>query len=211
MLIPPLLSEDIIENVFLSLKKNKGDEAILSIIKDFPIEEKIHILRFLSNNVEDQWIPHIFRVWCSLISADHRLNTETNRRALQEIGQWWDAFGVREGMTVQQYDELEQVLDRLGATSDGKDFFRWVALYPVGSEHGTIWDEDRRGAIVCLGKYAFSPETELFLARHLDDWNTIQVEVVHILAAAKSRLLARVAPWYMKNDDGLQPILEGFF
>jgi hypothetical protein len=211
MVIPPLLPESVVKNLFLLLKEKKGDEAILDMLKGFPLEEKIHILRFLSNKGEDEWIPHIFRVWRSLVPVNHRLNTETNRRALQEIGQWWDAFGVREGMTVQQYDELEQVLDRLGATSDGKDFFRWVALYPVGSEHGTIWDEDRRGAIVCLGKYAFSPETELFLARHLDDWNTIQVEVVYILAAAKSRLLARMAPWYMKNDDGLQPILEEFF
>lgn len=73
-----------------------------------------------------------------------------------------------------------------------------------------IWDEHRRGAIICLARYAYKRSTELFLARHLDDWNTIQVDVIELLAALKSRVFARLAPWYIQHDPSLQPILEAY-
>lgn len=180
-------------------------------MKDFSIEEKVHILRFIYNGASDDMVAHIHRIWRSIIPQDHPLNTHEHKKALNAIATWWDAFGCAEGMTPSDYDVLEQLLDTLGATPEGRDYFKWVALTPVinpGKEG--IWDEHRRGAIICLGKYAYSKETEVFLARHLDDWNTIQIEVVQILAAMKSRLLIKLAPWYMQNDDLLRPILNEY-
>lgn len=90
------------------------------------------------------------------------------------------------------------------------EFFKWVALSPSVPEQNKIWDEYRRGAVICIGKYCMGKERELFLVRHLDDWNTIQIEVVQMLAAMKSRLLAQVAPWYIEHDDLLKPIIEEY-
>jgi hypothetical protein len=73
-----------------------------------------------------------------------------------------------------------------------------------------IWDEHRRGAIICLARYAYKRSTELFLARHLDDWNTIQRDVIELLAALRSRVFARLAPWYIQHDPSLKPILEAY-
>lgn len=211
MHIPPLLAKDTIKEVLPLIAKGAEEDIIVEKLKYFSLEEQIHILRFIYNKAKYEDTSLIYRVWRLLLPLDHSLNTEQNRRALYEIGRWWDAFGIREGMTTHDYDALEQSLDLLGATPDGKDFFKWVALYPVGIEHGNIWDEDRRGAIVCLGKYAYTKEIELFLARHLDDWNTIQMEVVYILSSKKSRLLGRLASWYLEHDDLLAPILRDFF
>ncbi len=214
MQISPLLPKDTVKHVcaLLTGKGKSRDAHILAALADFPLEEKIHVLRFLYNKLEgDDTIAYLYRIWRSLVPLNHPLNTEEHRSALYEIGQWWDAFGCREGMTLQSYDVLEHQLDRLGMTAEGRTYFTWVALYPVGIEEGLIWDEHRRGAIVCLGKYAYCKETEFFLARHLDDWSTIQIEAVLILAALKSRLLAKLAPWYLIHDDGLKPLLEEYF
>lgn len=212
MLISPLLQEEIVLGVSFLLERGSGESKIVDLLKDLPIEEAVHVLRFIYNKDLNIDIHLISTIWHTFIPRTHPLNTRENLRALNALGKWWDTFGSDEDISVQQYDAMELLLDTLGSSPEGKDYFKWVALYPVNQENNSnIWDEHRRGAIVCLGKYAYSKETELFLARHLDDWNTIQVEVVQILAAMKSRLLAKIAPWYLKNDDLLKEILEEYF
>lgn len=174
MLVSPMLPNAVVELVSSKLKNTKsGEHDIENLLEKVPIEEKVHILRFLYNRSSNDIADSIHGIWRTMIPQDHILNTSENRKALNAIGQWWDTFGYTEGMTVLEYDTLEQSLDAFGATPEGVDYFKWVALYPVDPRRGNIWDEDRRGAIICLGKYAYNKETEVFLARHLDDWSTI--------------------------------------
>lgn len=216
MLVSPLLSLELVKHVLLLAKRGDARDEILDVLSALVLEERIQILRFLDNHCEGKYSSALYEVWQSYISYDHVLNTKEHRRALHEIGQWWDAFGGAEDLTIQQYDELEALLDTLGNTPEGIEYFKWVALNAVGlyprrrEEQPPIWDEHRRGAIICLAKYAYSKEMELFLARHLDDWHTIQVEVIAILAALKSRLLPKLASWYIKDDSLLKPHLEEY-
>jgi hypothetical protein len=212
MLVSPMLSISLVESV-LSLLKNdeNADYAIEELLRGFPIEKKVHILRFIYQHSTENIVDSIQKVWRSIIPQDHELNTLENQKALNAIAIWWDAFGCIDGMTPSDYDVLEQSLDTIGITLEGRDYFKWVALSPViDPVKNGMWDENRRGAIVCLYKYAYNQEMEIFLARHLDDWNTIQVDVVQMLAAMKSRLLVKLAPWYIKNDDLLRPILQEY-
>lgn len=214
MLVSPLLSHNLVEQIHMLLKKGRSEKEILSSLEKLSPEEKIHILRWIYNRCElsQSEIEHVLTIWRSLVPGTHPFHSADHKKALYHVGQWWDAFGEKEGMTIKQYDELERLLDGLGYKEQGKEYFKWVALYPViNIDENDIWDEDRRGAIVCLGKYGCGKNIELFLARHLDDWSTIQIEVVQILAAMKSRLLAKLAPWYIENDTLLKPILEEFF
>ncbi len=213
MRVSPLLSTENVGRISTMFSNNMSEDIILDELKAFSIEEGVHILRFLHNKPEisETYTDRLYRVWRSIVPSHHDLDTPEHRKALYEIQRWWDVFALSEGMTSQRYDELEKVLDTLGATPEGKMYFRWVALSPVDSTHETLWDEDRRGAILCLGKYAYHHETEQFLARHLDDWHMIQVEVIHIFVAMRSRLFAKLAPWYMDNDIWLQPYLKEYF
>lgn len=220
MLTPPLLSEPLMKSIADLLKHGKTDE-IIELLKDLPVDAKIHYLRHLYHKSADKDIPCIYAIWQSFIPLDHILNTEQCRNALYEIGQWWHVFNEAEDRIHLEYDTLELVLEELGATAEGRAFFKWVALYPVGIEkwltphaprmaQWLIWDEHRRGAVICLARYAYNRSTELFLARHLDDWNTIQIDVIELLAALRSRVLARLAPWYIRHDTSLRPILEEY-
>lgn len=213
MQVSPLLPNLLVEQVAQLLRSENSEDGVIELLNPLPLEERIHILRFLywKNQID---ASHIYNVWEKFIPRDHPLNTRENRLMLNEIRNWWDAFGESYAMTGKDFDALEYALDMLGATVEGKEYFRWVALYPVGIEKAqskwAIWDDERRGAIICLAKYAYSWETELFLARHLDDWCVIQTEVAEILAVMKSRMLAKVSSWYIKHDDNLKPILEKY-
>ncbi|HLG63996.1 MAG TPA: hypothetical protein VKY19_18785 [Ktedonosporobacter sp.] len=214
MLVSPLLSADRVHRLSTLLSTSTSEETILDEFKDFSVEEQIHMLRFLYEraDISRAYKDHLYRVWHFLLPPHHDLDTVENRNLLHEIQHWWDAFELREGMTTQQYDALEASLDALGATAEGKEYFKWVALSPVDlKQEGHVWDEDRRGAVICLGKYSHDQATELFLARHLDDTTVLQIEVVQILAARKSRLLARLAPWYLEHDIWLKPNLQEYF
>jgi hypothetical protein len=213
MLIPPLLKSDVVSVIAILLKSDKVKDEILDKLKDYSESEKIHILRFLFNKPEfsEREIAHLLQVWYAIIPPTHHLDNEENRQALYQIGQWWDTFGLAKGMTSLSYDKLEEVLDELGATPEGRDYFKWLALSPIDMHRKIIiWDEDRLGALISLGKYAYNRETEEFLARHLDDAHVIQLQVVRILVAMKSRLLVKLAPWYIRNDDLLRPILQEY-
>ncbi|HEU5229118.1 MAG TPA: hypothetical protein VFU49_14980 [Ktedonobacteraceae bacterium] len=210
----PLLSAESVHRLSTLLSTATSAETILDEFKNFSLEEKIHMLRFLNErpDISDPYIDHLYRVWHSLLPSHHDLDTVENRNLLHEIQRWWDAFELREGMTTQQYDDMEASLDALGATAEGKAYFKWVALSPVDLEQERhVWDEDRRGAVICLGKYGHDKATELFLARHLDDTAVLQIEVVQILAAIKSRLLARLSPWYLEHNIRLKPYLLEYF
>ena len=213
MIVSPLLSQPLVERVSLLLQQKGTKEKIIEVLEKLPREEKIHVLRFLYIHSSTENISCLYEVWGTYIPSTHVLNTKEHCRALHEIGSWWDTYRRAEDLSVKQYDELEAQLDALGNTAEGHEYFRWVALFPVslympGSAQTRIWDEHRRGSIVCLAKYAYSRETERFLARHLDDWNTIGLEVLEILAAMKSRLLPKLAPWYVKHDSLLKPLLK---
>jgi hypothetical protein len=211
MLIPPLLQSSIVENIAALLKSGDAENEIPSVLKKLSLIESSHTLRFLFNKPEfsDAEIAHLLQIWYTIVPPTHNLDTVENRKALYAIGQWWDTFGQTENFS---YDELECLLDALGASPEGKAYFEWVALSPTTMmQKKVIWDEDRRGAIVSLGKYAYCRENEVFLAHYLDDAHIIQIEVIRILAALKSRLLAKLAPWYIQNDDLLRPILQEYF
>lgn len=170
MHVSPLLLQGLVEQVYTLLHEDNPKEEIILLLAPFPLEEKVHVLRFLYwHQVGDSQL--ILDIWRTLIAKDHPFNTAENRLALNEIGQWWNAFRDSYAMRGRSYDELENHLDALGATAEGRAYFRWVALYPVGrdkeSKRWPVWDDERRGAIICLAKFAYSRETELFLARHL--------------------------------------------
>jgi hypothetical protein len=209
----PLLPSNIVEQVAELLKIENTKNEIIDLLNALPLEERIHILRFLYwNNICDA--SRIYDVWGAFIALDHPLNTKENRLMLNEISGWWDAFGKSHAMMEKDYDELERSLDMLGATPEGRDYFRWVALYPVGIEQRhhkwAVWDDERRGAIICLAKYAYSKDMECFLARHLDDWCLIQADVAEILVGMRSRVLAKVASWYLMHNEDLKPVLEKY-
>lgn len=214
MLVSPLLSAERVQQLSALLSASTPEETILDEFKECSVEEQIHMLRFLDErpDISEHYSDHLLRVWHHLLPSRHELDSVENRTLLHEIQHWWDAFELREGMTTQQYDAMEAALDALGATAEGKEYFKWVALSPVDlKQQGHVWDEDRRGALICLGKYSHDQATELFLARHLDDTAVLQIEVVQILAARKSRLLARLAPWYLEHDIWLKPDLLEYF
>lgn len=213
MNVSPLLPSNIVEQVAELLKRKNTKNEIVDLLNLLPLEERIHILRFLYwNNISDA--SRIYDVWGAFITRDHPLNTKENRLMLNEISRWWDAFSKSHAMARKDYDELERSLDVLGATSEGREYFRWVALYPVGIEQAqhkwAVWDDERRGAIICLAKYAYNKETELFMARHLDDWCLIQIDVAEILAGMRSRVLAKAASWYVMHNEGIRPVLKKY-
>jgi|GEM_PF-4089202 len=215
MLVPPLLSPSLLQSITSLIEKNQTD-GVMALLKNFPLEEKVHYLRYFYHQSPDEHVPCIFTVWQACMPLDHPLNTEQYRHALYTAGMWWDVFKEQDQRRNPAYDTLEGMLEALGATDEGREFFRWVTLYPVGIQKWLnlspsemlIWDEHRRGAIICLARYAYKRSTEFFLARHLDDWNTIQIDVIELLAALRSRVLARLAPWYIQHDPSLKPILE---
>ncbi len=210
MLTSPLLSAVLLQSLADLIKKGKTDEVVV-LLRDLPLEEKIHYLRYLYHKLADKDIPPVYAVWYSFLPREHVLNTEHQRNALYRAGQWWDAFDEIDGRSGSECDELEQVLEALGTTSVGREFLRWVALSPsVQVQEGKIGEEHRRGAIISLARYDYNRPTELFLARHLDDWTTIQVDVIEILAALKSRVLARLAPWYSQHDVTLREVLAEY-
>lgn len=214
MLVTPLLSHSVISHLDDLFKHQATEKTICNLLYDFSLEEQIHMLRFLYNksDISQSYVEDLYAVWKSLLPSNNQWNTQKNRDALLEIGQWWDTFGVANGKTVSYYNELEQALDTIGKTSEGVAFFKWVLLSPVWAMPVDLLDDHRRGAVVCLGKYASSePDIDLFLARHLDDQYTIQVEVISVLYARRSRLFGKLAPWYLANDEYLQPILMEYF
>lgn len=133
MHVSPLLLQGLVEQVYTLLHEDNPKEEIILLLAPFPLEEKVHVLRFLYwHQVGDSQL--ILDIWRTLIAKDHPFNTAENRLALNEIGQWWNAFRDSYAMRGRSYDELENHLDALGATAEGRAYFRWVALYPVGRD-----------------------------------------------------------------------------
>lgn len=207
MFVSPLLPTSLVEQIYSKIKGRADKDDILGMLQDQSLEEKIHILRFLLNKATDCDVKTLYAVWHTLISQNSEFNTPLYRNALDKIGKWWEAFESVTEKSKKEFDDLERSLDVLATTDEGKKFFEWVALSPAEPKYNGIWDEHRRGAIICIGKYYAGKEKEVFLVHHLDDWNTIQIEVVQILAAMKSRILVKVAPWYIEHDDILKPII----
>lgn len=116
MLVSPLLSEQLVKQIAGLFDAHSHTSKIIEALKGHTVEEKIHVLRFLYPHIQQDRVPGMYAVWRSLLLQNHILNTSENRRALSEIGGWWDTFRMTKGMTTQRYDELECLLDTIGPT-----------------------------------------------------------------------------------------------
>ena len=191
----PLLPQEKITRLITLLKIPEAtDNIILQLNEITSQEEQVHILRFLSfqNDLSDISYNTIMNIWRQKISSEHVLDTQNARIALEKQAIWWDLF--EEDKSEEYYNDLEDTLNKLGNTSEGVDYFRWIALHPPYFGMDRVSDEQRRGAIICIAKYAFfrnDGSSEIFIARHMDDWINIQTDVINILVATKARIFKK--------------------
>ncbi len=214
MQVSPLLPAQVVRSI-AGLLREPDVQPVLDHLAPLALEERVHILRFLAcRGLDNAAYVRLLNIWSTVLPSTHRLDTPDLRLALWRQSEWWDAFGLGHQMTVKEYDRLEALLDQVGCTAEGVDYFQWVALHPMYERVNAVWDEERRGAIISLARYAYiraEGSQERFLARHLDDWINVQTDVIDILVAMKSRLLAHIAPWYLQHDPDLRPFLEDCF
>lgn len=211
--VSPLLSEKLVYAVSEKLNSVRSDKRIQSYLDPLPLDQKIHVLRFLllRGELSDAQEARIYALWRKILPAQHVSDSETLREALWQQSKWWNAFGPQVPAEQGHVDALEAFLDKEGHRPESADYFLWVALHPPFVRLHGIWDEHRRGALTSIARYAYSrPEAsyELPIARHLDDWINMQTDALDILAAMKSSVLPRLAPWYKEHDSDLYPFLE---
>jgi hypothetical protein len=212
----PLIDVEIASFVKEAISGTLAISHIVDRLSALDISVSVQILRFFSYQVEvgQREREKIQDVWRKLLQADHPLDNPGLRQALDLQSEWWDAFGVKQSLDLEQYNISENLLEQVGHTIEGIGYFRWIALHPMYVRMDDVWDEERRGAIISLARYAYSRaegSNELFFARHLDDWSVLQADVIEILVAMKSRLLPKIAPWYMVRDPDIRSILSTYF
>ncbi len=201
----PLLERENMFNIVKALKA--GDESyIYDNIHELEIEKSIHILRFFEYKgfLNEKESSIIYNIWRRLLPIVHQYDSEEARHALLVMSQWWP-----ENIFPHNPDQANEFLNKLGIDAQGLSYFRWIALHPMTLMDG-VRDDYRRGAIICLGRYACM-QSENFLARHLDDWINIQIDVVYMLMACHSKLLLDIQTWYKENDVSLRDILSEYF
>ena len=212
--VSPLLDQSVISDL-----KNRLETHTLvdheQFFSQYSVEESIHMLRFIISRgyVSENARSEIDRIWRLLLTPNYPIDTEAYRRALFLLSQGWTPSLRAYNSQEPTMDEHEQLLDTLGQTDVGIDYFKWLAMHPMTLMDG-VRDDVRRGAIISLAKYAYhrsNGSCEMFMARHLDDWIIIQAEIVSILGIFRSRLLERLSVWYLKHDDTLRPILLDYF
>ena len=216
MLVSPLLSANLAADIMLMFQKGAGHSEIEQRLTGLPLEEQIHLLRliFFQFELTDEGDKNLLSLWEKLLSPNHPLNTKQIRDMLWAQSGWWDAFQRIEWKDTHKTDEMEKSLDTFGQKESYVEYFKWVTLHPPYCHIHEIWDEHRRGAITSLGRYAYhrnGKSLEVFLCRHLDDWINVQMDTIDILVAMKSRLFAKLGPWYMENDPYLRPFLKEYF
>ncbi len=215
MEISPLLVPEQVEVIAEALRTRGNEEWGQTILAPLPREVSLHMLRFLMlHGLPDEAHEQMLAIWRAILPQPPANDSVELREALWSQSAWWDAFGPHTPHELARIDQLEGLLNQIGTNTAGLEYFYWVAEHPPYSCMDDIWDEHRRGAIIALGRYGYSQNAarcEEFLVRHLDDWINVQTDALDILVATKSRLLARVAPWYMAHDPDVRPFLQTYF
>lgn len=214
--VSPLLNPALVDLVADGLRQGMAPDLIVLPLLACPLDERIHVLRFLLHHeISDAaFQARLLQTWRILLPPTHPVDSPDLRQALWGLSAWWDAFGLGHQMTTADYDYLEATLNAAGSTEAGVSYLEWIALHPVSMRMDGITDATRRGAIISLGRYGFMRphgSLETCLARHLDDVIDVQTDVIDMLAALRSRLLARLANWYLANDPHLKPLLKKLF
>jgi len=211
--IPPLLSSQQVDQMLELLQGQLSDQAEEALLVGLPLDERIHILRFLSlqPGVSKEAYARILSIWRDLLPPSHKADDPELREALWRQSEWWIAPTKDRAETEGRLDYLETLLERVGHTSLGISYFQWVALHPPYTRMDDVWDEHRRGALTSIARYGYSRSEgscEIFLARHLDDWVNIQTDVIDIFAAMKSRLIVKIGSWYIEHDKNIAPFIQ---
>jgi hypothetical protein len=211
MNISPLLPATLVEHIMSLLASEDDLQRIQLQLDPLPLEERVHVLRFLARraSLSNQGEQYLVAVWRKLLLESHPLDSPDLRLALVQVCRGWDIWG-EPPLPRTKLDELETLLEQIGRTQEGTSYFEWVALHPHYPRMDNLFEEERRGALTALARYGFirpNRSSEFFIARHLDDSPNVQDDVLHILEVMKSRVLARLAPWYMRYDEALKPTL----
>lgn len=215
MQLSPLLDTEQVRHIVAALHHSQKDERLKALIEQAPREVVVHVLRALVlQGMPDDEYARMLVAWEAILQPPPAIDQPDLREALWRQSTWWDAFGDQSAETRTHMNRLEETLRTVGCTQAGIVYFQWVAEHPPNARLNGIWDEHRRGALVALGQYgygALGSSCEVLLARHLDDWINVQTDVIDLLVAFKSRLLARLAPWYMAHDPDIRPFLQPYF
>lgn len=212
MNVSPLLPAEVVATV-RDLLGSEGDSVrIWELLRPLPVDVSIHILRFLwkeGAGEADQVESLLLGIWRQLLADSHPLDSGDVRQALLRLYRGWDIWSTWP-VSSDELAQMDELLDRIGHSPEGVEYFKWIALHPHYPRLDDIFDEERGGALTCLARYAYSRPSgalDVFLARFLDDAPNVHYEVLVILETMKSRILTTVIPWYMRYDDALRPIL----